>query len=278
MTPKVAAQYGYEIISMPYSIDGKTIYPYESFKEFDSKSYYDMLRGGVIPTTSALNEEQYRQRFEPVFAAGDDIFYVHFSRSMSATFGPMDNVVKELQAKYPERKFYALDTKGITIVSYLIALTVADMFKAGKTPEEVMEWSKTEVDHFAQYFFADNLKFFHRSGRVSGLAATMGGLVGLRPVIHMNSEGKMLSIGTVKGRIQVMERLADYVFEKGDRVKDYRVIIGSTDAQDLAEQIGDMIKEKLGQDVQIEYLQVNPTAGAHCGPDAIGVAFHSIGR
>lgn len=278
MTPKVAAQYGYEIISMPYSIDGKTIYPYESFKEFDSKSYYDMLRSGVIPTTSALNEEQYRQRFEPVFAAGDDIFYVHFSRHMSATFGPMDNVVKELQAKYPERKFYALDTKGITIVSYLIALTVADMFKAGKTPEEVMEWSKTEVDHFAQYFFADNLKFFHRSGRVSGLAATMGGLVGLRPVIHMNSEGKMLSIGTVKGRIQVMERLADYVVEKGDRVKDYRVIIGSTDAQDLAEQIGDMIKEKLGQDVQIEYLQVNPTAGAHCGPDAIGVAFHSIGR
>ena len=278
MTPAVCAEYGYSLISMPYSIDGKTVYPYVDFKEFDSKAFYDLLRGGVLPTTSALNEEQYRQYFEPVFAAGDDIFYVHFSRNMSATFGPMDAVVKELKEKYPERKFYEVDTKGITIVSYLIAREIGDMFKAGKTPEEVLEWASTEVDHFAQYFFADNLKFFRRSGRVSNLAATMGGLIGLRPVIHMNAEGRMLSLCTVKGRTQVMEKIVDYVCQLGDDVKSHRVVIASTNYDEASEQVAAMLREKFGEDLAIEIIQVNPTAGSHCGPDAMGVAFHSTGR
>ena len=278
VTPAIAAEYGYTIISMPYSVDGKTIYPYQTFEEFDYKSYYGMLRSGVIPTTSALNEEQYRQYFEPVFAAGDDIFYVHFSRRMSGTFDAMDHAVEELKARYPERKFYALDTKGITVLGLIIVREIGDLFKAGKTAEEVMEWAKTEIDHYALYFFADNLKFFHRSGRVSGLAATMGGLIGLRPVINMPEDGSMVSLCTVKGRIPVMEKIVEFVEKKGDDVKNHRIIIASTDAMQLAEQVGGMLKEKFGEDLQIEYVIVNPTAGGHCGPDGVGVAFHSKER
>ena len=76
---KIAAEYGCHVISMPYSIDGETIYPYEDFEEFDYKTYYDSLRAGTIPTTSAVSMEKYIEYFEPVFANGDDILYVHFS-------------------------------------------------------------------------------------------------------------------------------------------------------------------------------------------------------
>ena len=44
VTPEIAAEYGYRLISMPYSIDGKTIYPYEDFDVFESRKYYGMLR------------------------------------------------------------------------------------------------------------------------------------------------------------------------------------------------------------------------------------------
>ena len=106
MTPKIAKEYGYHLISMPYSIENKTIYPYEDFEEFDCHTYYDMLRGGTVPTTSAISEERYVNYFEPHFAAGDDILYVHFSRAMSASFDNMDKAVAKLKAKYPERSFY----------------------------------------------------------------------------------------------------------------------------------------------------------------------------
>ena len=278
ITPAVAAEYGYRLISMPYSVDAKTVYPYVDFDEFDARKFYDMLRSGVLPTTSAISKERYIEYFEPEFAAGNDILYVHFSRAMTVTFNAMDEAMAELKAKYPERKFYEIDTKGITTISYTIVREVGDLFKAGKTLEEVLEWAKTEVDKFAMYFFADDLKFFRRSGRVSGLAATMGTLIGIRPIIYMSQEGKMVSCGKEKGRLKAMEHLVQQVADLGEDFKSHRFFIGHTDAPELAKEVGRMIRERFGNDFPIEYVVCNPTAGSHAGPNGVGVCFHAKHR
>ena len=278
ITPEKAKELGYKIISMPYSIDGNTVYPYEDFDTFDEKTFYDMLRAGTIPTTSAISVERYKQYFEPVFANGDDILYVHFSRAMSASFEVMDKAVEELKEKYPERNFYEIDTKGISILTLAVIYEVSDLVKAGKTPEEILEWAKTEVDKFAVYFFADDLKFFKRSGRVSGLAATMGTLLGIRPIIYMNAEGKMVSIGKEKGRTKALERLLAYTVELGDNVKDHRVFIAHADAQDFADEMEALLKKQFGDDLNVIKVVVNPTIGCHCGPNSMGVCFHAVHR
>lgn len=270
-----AAEYGFKLISMPYAVDGKEVKPYVDFAKFDSHAFYDTLRRGVLPTTAAITEQVYIDCFEPEFKAGNDIFYIHFSAAMTMSFQGMKTALEKLLAKYPERRFYEIDTKGITIISYLIVKEFGDLYKKGRTPEELLEWAKTEVDHYSQYFFADDLKFFRRSGRVGGLAATMGGLIGLRPIITMSSEGRMESIGTVKGRIPAMEKLVSYVEEYGDDIKNHRFIIGHTDAPQLAEQLAGMLRQRFGDDLKIEFVVTNPTAGSHCGPDGVGLAFHS---
>lgn len=278
ITPADAAKYGYTLISMPYAIDGKTVYPYEDFDTFDAKAFYDQLRAGALPNTSAISREKYLEIFEPVFAAGDDILYVHFSRAMTATFDAMDQAVKELSEKYPNVRFSDIDTKGITIISRAIVLEVGDMIRAGKSVDEVLEWAKTEVDHFAIYFFADDLKFFKHSGRVSGLAATMGTLLGVRPIIYMNTEGKMVSIGSERGRARAIRKLMQYVDELGDDVKGHRVIVGHTDAEEIAIEVMNELKAKFGEGLCIETVAVNPTTGGHCGPNGVGICFHAKHR
>ena len=273
----LAREYGYTLISMPYSVDAVTTYPYVDFAEFDSHAFYDMLRGGVLPTTSAISREQYLAYFEPCFAAGDDILYVHFSRAMTNTFDAMDQAVAELKAKYPGVRFEEIDTKGITTISYAIVREVGDMVKGGATLDEVLAWAAAEVDRFAMYFFADDLKFFRRSGRVSGLAATMGTLIGVRPLIHMSAEGKMVSVGTAKGRVKAMQYLVDKVGELGLDVASHRVCIGHTDAPEIAAEVGRLLEEKYGK-LDIVYVPVNPTAGSHCGPNGVGVCFHATHR
>ena len=278
ITPAVAAEYGYRLISMPYSVDAKTVCPYVDFDEFDGHGFYDLLRSGVLPTTSAISKERYLEYFEPEFAAGNDILYVHFSRAMTNTFDAMDQAVAELKARFPERRFEEIDTKGITTISYTIAREVGDRLKAGMSVDDVLAWAAAEVDRFAMYFFADDLKFFRRSGRVSGLAATMGTLIGIRPIIYMSAEGKMVSCGTVKGRVKAMELLVDKVSELGEDIKDYRFVVGHTDAQELAQEVGGMLRERFGEDLSLEYVIVNPTAGSHAGPNGVGVCFHAKHR
>ncbi len=278
ITPEMAKEYGYEVISMPYSVDGKTVYPYVDFDVFDAHAFYDSLRDGALPTTSAIGKERYIEYFEPHFAAGYDILYVHFSRAMTATFDAMDKAVEELLTKYPERKFYEVDTKGITIGSLNMVLEIGDLYKAKKSPEEIVEWANAEVDHFAVYFFADDLKFFKHSGRVSGLAGTMGTLLGIRPIIYMDENGKMVSIGKEKGRTKALERLVSYVEEIGDNIKSHRVIVASADSKDIADELTEMLRERFGEDLETMYVNVNPTAGSHCGPNTVGVSFFAKHR
>ena len=278
ITPEEAGAYGYRLISMPYSIDGVTTYPYVDFDTFDAHAFYDKLRAGALPNTSAISKERYRQYFEPVFAEGNDILYVHFSRAMTATFDAMDQAVAELKEVYPDRQFYEIDTKGITIVSLNIVKEVGDLYKAGKTAEELLEWAASEVDRFAIYFFADDLRFFKHSGRVSGLAGTMGTLLGIRPIIHMNEEGKMVSIGKEKGRAKAIDRLLQYVEELGDRIKEHRIIVGHSDVPEIAKEVADALRKRFGSDLTVEITNVNPTAGSHCGPNGVGVCFHAKHR
>ena len=277
ITPAIAAQYGYTLISMPYSIDAQTTYPYVDFETFDAHAFYDRLRGGVLPTTSAISKDQYLNYFIRDFAEGNEILYVHFSRAMTNTFDAMDQAIAQLKEQFPAARFEEIDTKGITTISYAIVREVGDLVKAAKTLDEILEWARTEVDKFAMYFFADDLKFFRRSGRVSGLAATMGTLIGVRPLIHMSQAGKMESIGTVKGRPNAIKALVDKVAELGDKIEEHRICIGHTDAPEIAREVGRMIEERFGKQ-NIEYVEVNPTAGSHCGPNGVGVCFHAIHR
>lgn len=278
VTPEVAARYGYKLISMPYFLNGETVFPYETDKNPDLHAFYDGLRAGNLPTTGGLSEEKYKQYFRPEFEKGNDILYVHFSAAMTCTFDAMNNALAELKKEFPKRKFYSVDTKGITIISYNIACEIGDMFLAGATAEQIVAWANTETDKFSQYFFADDLKFFKHSGRVGGFSAIMGNLIGIRPIIYMSPEGKMESLSKERGRARALNRLIAYMEELGEDVDKHRVIIGHTDAPELAAELKSMVIERFGKNLNIEIVCTNPTAGSHCGPNGVGISFHSKHR
>lgn len=277
ITPQIAALYNIDLISMPYIIDSKIVYPYKDFKEFKAKEFYDLLRSGIVPTTCALNVEEYKNYFEPIFAKGDDIFYIHFSRAMSASFNYMDQAIQELLIKYPNRKFYSLDSKAITIGSYNFVRAILDMLK-NNSLEKTIKWGNENVNHFATYFYADDLKFFKKSGRVSGLAATMGSIIGIKPIIYIDENGIMKNVGKEKGRKNAVRHLVECVLNLGDDVKNHRIVIGHTDALELANELKNELIEKLGNDLNIDMVMVNPTAGSHCGPNGVGVSFFAKHR
>ncbi len=278
VTPEIAEKYGYRVISMPYLIDGQMFYPYANSEKVENKEFYDKLRGGLVPKTCGLNPEEYKNYFEPHLAAGNDILYLHFSSAMSGTFDVMNIAAQELKEKYPDRTIYSIDTKTISAGSLNIALEVGELYKQGKTAREIIEWAEKEVDKFALYFYADDLKFFARSGRVSNFSATMGSLIGLHPIIYVDGNGKMLSIAKVQGKKAALRRIVDYMEELQDDLKGHKIVIGHTDAVETAEMLGKMIEERFGEGLSIVYTEVNPTIGSHCGPDAVGVCFHAIHR
>ena len=278
ITPDIAKEYGFELISMPYFVNEKEINPYVDWRDFNSKEFYDMLRGGVIPKTSAISPSKYIEYFEPHFKAGNDIIYVHFSKNMSGTFNAMNLALEELYEKYPERKFYSIDTKAITALSYLIIKEIGKLYKEGKTALELIKWAETEVQKYAIYFYVDDLTFFRQSGRVSGLAGVFGNLLNIHPIIHINSDGIMTNITKARGKNNTINKIIEMIDEIQDNIASHKIIVAHSDAYDIALLVKNKLIEKYGEGLDIEFVVVNPTAGSHCGPNCVGVAFHAKHR
>ena len=271
--PEDAKKYGYKVISMPYIVNGEEIKPYEDFEVFEYAEFYNRLRNELLPKTCAISSEEYKRYFEEDFKQGNEILYVHFSRAMSGTFNAMEIAVKELKEKYPNAKFYTVDTKGITILSNIIVKEIGDLYLEGKGIEEILKWAEENVDKYATYFFADSLSFFAKSGRISNFSKVMGTLIGVKPIIYMDAKGTMTNIGKERGRIKAMNKLISYFDELAVEPTKHRIVIGHADALDMAKDLGNKLNEKYNNELNIEYVVVNPTAGSHCGPDTIGIEF-----
>lgn len=278
MTPSICKEYGYNLISMPYTIDDKEIYPYVDFDEFDGHAFYQKLREGAMPKTSAISPVQYMEYFEPFFKEGKDILYVHFSAAMSGTFNAMEIAYKQLKEKYPERTLHTIDTKGMTILSYIIVREIGELYLQGKSIEEIKAWAEKEVDKFAIYLFVEDLSFFKRSGRVKSFVALVGNILKIHPIIHVNEEGCMVNIDKCRGKNATINKIVEMVKANQEGIKEHRCVVAHTDAFETAKALADKLKEELGQDLEIEFVETNPTLGSHAGPDAVGVAFHAKGR
>ena len=185
---------------------------------------------------------------------------------------------QELKEKYPERKLYSIDTRSITVGALNILKEIGTLYKQGLSAEEIIKWSETEMDKFAIYFFADNLSFFRRSGRVNNLAAVFGNLLSVKPIIYIGSDGVMTSIDKVRGVKATIAKMLDYVKNLQQDIKSHRVIIAHSDTIELATVLANKLKEEFGEDLNIEITYVNPTAGCHCGPDCVGVSFYAKHR
>lgn len=277
-TKAEADSYGARLISMPYLVDGEEVYPYESWDEFDSTTFYDNLRKGNIPTTSALNPANYVQIFEPAFQKGGKILYIHFSSAMTVTFDAMHKAIDELKSKYPGVRFEEIDTLSMTLGAYQIAREILNFLKAGHSLDETLAYAEENKQRNACIFFVDDLKFFARSGRVSHISSFMGNLMSIKPLIHINEQGQMVSFAKAHGRGGAIKKLVEYVKELGDDIKNHEFIVGHSDCLHLAEKTIAALREEFGEDLNVRLSLTNPTAGSHSGPDGVGVAFHAIHR
>lgn len=264
---------GLNVIRMPYIVDEQE-YFYDMGENTDFKAFYDKMRAGAVPKTAALNEYAYIEYFEPVLARGEDIYYITFSHQMSGTFNAMKNVIAQLKEKYPEREIRFKDSKLISLGSGLITYYGALQYKNGTTMDELDAYLDELIEHTATYFVVNDLTYLHRGGRVSGLSKVIGNLLGIKPILYFNEDGKILNINKVKGFRKALSTLIRYMKEKGSELDKYKVYVLQADCETDAANFVQSIKDTFG-DLDIEVQPVGPVIGAHCGPGTIGLIFHS---
>lgn len=264
--------YDLKMVYMPYIVDGVE-YLDDLGRNGKQAEYFENMRNGTVPVTSLLPTPVYVEYFEPILAEGKDILFIAFSSKMSGTIQNVFAAREELLEKYPGRVIRVVDTLSISAPMSLLLHRAYKLYKEGKTMEEVAGWVEANRLRAHAFFTVDDLKYLKRGGRISAVAATVGTMLDLKPVIVITREGSMVSVEKIRGRKAALRYLADKTAENIEDAEGQEVMILHADAKEDADRLEALIRERLPNVGGVNQEFVGPVIGAHCGPGTVAACF-----
>lgn len=272
LTDEMIDEYGVHVLSLVYRIGGDEFYSYVKGRKTNHKHFYDRLRSGETADTSLISMTHCREVFESILKQGKDLLYIGFSSALSGTYNAAAMVARDLKEAYPERKIFAVDSLAASLGEGLLVYHALEQRRAGKTIDDVNAWLLENRLNLCHWFTVDDLFHLKRGGRISGAKALLGTILSVKPVMHVDDEGRLVPVGKVRGRKKSLEALVDEMQKTCTDPAEQMVFISHGDCIVDAQYVEKLVRERLNvKDVVINF--VDPVIGAHSGPGTVALFF-----
>lgn len=255
------------VVPLKYTIDGNT---YTDMEGLSSGEFFAKLREGKMSTTSQVNPEEAVEILEPYLKEGKDILHLAFSSGLSGTSNSMRIAGEMLQEKYPDARVIVIDTLCACMGEALLLHKALQKKEEGMNIEEMAQWVEENKLHICHNVTVDDLNHLHRGGRISKTTAVLGTLVQIKPIIHMDNNGKLQVIGKERGRKKSLNRIVEMSAEQSKGWDNDMIMITHGDCIDDAEYVAGLVREKMGVD-NILINNIGTVIGSHTGPGVVAV-------
>ena len=238
------------------------------------KEFYDEMRAGKKVGTAASNPAVILDEFTKAAAEGKDIIHISFSSGLSGGYQNVVNGANEVMEEYPDCRIEVIDTLSASLGEGLMLELAVRMKNEGASFDDIVAEVKKVSEHISIQFTVDSLEYLYRGGRLSKTSATLGTMINLKPVLHIDNEGKLVAVSKVRGRRKSLSTMLANMEAKLGSYKDKQIFIGIMhgDCEEEALVLRDMVKEKFGyENFVIE--PIGPSIGAHSGPGTMGLVF-----
>ena len=244
----------------------------DSVEDSEVKELYDAMRSGEVATTAAVNPDGWAGKIEEALAAGQDALVMTFSGGLSTTYQSAVIAANDLLETYPQRKVMVVDTCAAALGQGLFVWYAAKQRDQGLSLEELADWCEENKDHVAHWFTVDDLVYLKRGGRVSAATALVGTMLNIKPVLHVDNEGHLVSMVKARGRKAAINTLVSKLQELGEGWDNRTVFICHADCMDDALRLEELVKEKCG--VEEAFIgNLGAVIGSHAGPGTLALFF-----
>ncbi len=252
-------------------LDGVT---YNKNRDLDVYEFYEKLRNGSMPTTSQVNPEEAKEAMLEYLTDSKEMLYVAFTSGLSGSYQSAKIAADEIMEENPEVKIVVVDSLCASLGEGLLVHKAVQMRDAGYSLDETAEYLQKNLQNVVQVFTVDDLNHLYRGGRVSKVTALMGTAIGIKPLLHVSAEGKLVNVGKVRGRKKSLTGLVDMMEERigSFREKNDIIFISHGDCEKDAQIVADEIKKRFGYE-NFLINHVGPVIGAHSGPGTVALFF-----
>ena len=241
-------------------------------KDVDIKSFYEQLRNGANAKTAAVTLGYFEEHMREALEAGKDILYLGFSSGLSATYNNGVMMIKELEAEFPERTIYHLDTLCASAGQGLLVYQAAKLREQGESLESVFEKIASMKDMIHHQVTVDDLFFLKRGGRLDATSAVVGTVLKVKPLIIMDEEGHLQNVAKTRGRKNALKEMYMKLRENQNLEAFGAVFISNADCLEDAKTLEAMVKEDFPA-VEVVITDIGPVIGAHTGPGGLALCY-----
>lgn len=275
LVPGFAQEHGVVELELTYTIKGQTHYANDP--DLSPHAFYQMMREGQMPITAQVNVEEAKSRLRPILEEGKDLLCLLFSSALSGTYNSVRLAVEELLEEFPQRQARVVDTLAASAGQGLLVTYAAEYQAQGLSLQENGDRIQEDLPHLVHLFTVNDLFHLHRGGRVSAAAAVVGSMLQIKPILHVDNQGKLIPIGKTRGRKAALKALVDGMEQRMEGKNPQRFAISHGDCLEDAQWVAEEVCRRFGiQEHTIAF--VGPTIGAHSGPGTVALFFYGTHR
>jgi len=242
---------------------------YQEFKEITPTKFLELSKAQKeLPTTSQPAIGVTVELYEKLFADGyDEIIHVTISGAISGSY---QSAVSAAEMVNPE-KVHVFDSKILVFPQGALAIEASKMAKAGKTAAEiipVLEQMREHTNLTAAIKTLDNLK---KGGRLSNAEAVIGGLLQIKPIVHLTETGLIEAAGKVRTFKKAIQFLIDTA-KNANLDESYEICVLNMENPEE----GAILKAAIAEiypNITIHESPLSLVVSAHVGPGAVAVSW-----
>ena len=265
------------VVPLSFILEDQTYLNYPDNREMSPEEFYAKLASGSMPTTNAVNIGQATEAMEACLKQGKDVLVLGFSSALSTTFNSFQIAADDLKSHYRDRKIYAVDTLAASLGEGMLVYQAARLRQQGKSIEEVRDWVEANKLNQAHWFTVNDLFHLKRGGRVSATTAVLGTMLQIKPVLHMNDEGRLESVAKARGRKAALKDMVAKVGEDAIEPEKQTMFISFSACREDAQYVADEIKARYGTP-EVILNDIGPVIGSHTGLGCVALFFTGTHR
>lgn len=224
-----------------------------------------------IPKTSMPSPEDMISTFQKLEQDG----YTHaivlsISSGLSGTFQTFEMVAKE----FDRMKIHVIDSRCVSWMLGFLVLEAAKLVQKKLDFTQILDYLEKAKKKLKAYFIIDTLDFVQAGGRIGKIAAYLGAMLNVKPIITLDEEGKLHPFAIARGKKQALKKMVAPVMKQIESTRLQIAIVHSK-----AEEEAKALQERLKEYANIERLYVStigPALSVHAGPGLLGVVIHPV--
>jgi DegV family protein with EDD domain len=257
-----------EFFPLKVHIDGQD---YDDLLNIDPKTVFNRIREGHMPKTSQVSPESFLKKFTELAEKDEKGIYVAFSSQLSGTYQTAVMIRDQVIEDYPGLDLTIIDSKCASLGYGLIVQSALKTLQEGGTRQEIIDSINYHAEHMEHLFTVEDLDYLAKGGRVSKASAFLGGLLNIKPLLHVE-DGKLVPIEKLRGKRKLLKRMLELMEERGSNLSGQTIAISHGDDEELALEMKKMIVEKFSpRDVYINIIGC--AIGSHTGTGTLAVFF-----